>query len=528
MRGVCLVAGLAVAVAGCAPGLRPASRALQHPDRGAVVHVLNRLTFGPRPGDADRVQAMGLAAYIAGQLRPDAIDDAALDARLAPLAGLDVSSRAFAADYYLPMVAARQVFTDTQKTGATAALPRLGWHLQPIAALSLPGGDKPVSVLQQSSVTPDELRYQRENQAVLDALQGQKLLRAVYSERQLQEVLTDFWFNHFNVDVRKIDDRPVMVEYEREAIRPHVLGRFRDLLGATAKSPAMLFYLDNWLSRDRGLNENYARELMELHTLGVDGGYTQADVVDVARAFTGWIMRKPHEATGFEFNDKMHDHKAKVVLGQAIKAGGGVDEGERVLDLLARHPSTARFIAAKLVRRFVQDDPPPALVDRASKTFRRTDGDLREVMRTIVTSPEFLAPAARRAKVKAPFEYVASLLRATRASVTNARSLVGAIGAMGEPLYQCQPPTGYADRASFWMNTGALIGRLNFAQSLAANGANASTLDVPRAAGDVGAWADGVLGGDLSAPTRAALQSPTATAAMRIGLLLGSPEFQRR
>ena len=492
------------------------------------MHVLNRLTFGPRPGDADRVQAMGLAAYIAGQLHPEGINDAALDARLAALAGLDVSSRAFAADYYLPMVAARQVFTDTQKTGATAALPRLGWHLQPIAALSLPGGDKPVSVLQQSSVTPDELRYQRENQAVLDALQGQKLLRAVYSERQLQEVLTDFWFNHFNVDVRKIDDHPVMIEYERDVIRPHVLGRFRDLLGATAKSPAMLFYLDNWLSKDRGLNENYARELMELHTLGVDGGYTQADVVNVARAFTGWTMRKPHEATGFEFNDKMHDHAAKRVLGQTIKAGGGVEDGEQVLDLLARHPSTARFIATKLVRRFVQDDPPPALVDRAAKTFRRTDGDLREVMRTILTSPEFLAPAARRAKVKAPFEYVASLLRATRASVTNVRSFVGTIGAMGEPLYQCQPPTGYADRSAFWMNTGALIGRLNFAQSLAANGASASTLDVPRATGDVGAWADAVLGGDLSPQTRAVLQSPGATVAVRVGLLLGSPEFQRR
>ena len=528
MRGVCLVALLGVTLAGCAPGLRTGSRALQHPDRRTVVHVLNRLTYGPRPGDADRVQAMGLAAYIAEQLRPEGIDDARLDARLAPLTGLGIGSKTFATDFYLPMVAARQLFTDTQKTGGTAALPRLGWHLQPIAAMSLPGGDKTVSVLQQSSVTPDELRYQRENQAVLDALQGQKLLRAVYSERQLQEVLTDFWFNHFNVDVRKIDDRPVMIEYERDVIRPRVLGRFRDLLGATASSPAMLFYLDNWLSRDRGLNENYARELMELHTLGVDGGYTQADVVNVARAFTGWTMRKPHEATGFEFNDKMHDHKAKVVLGQTIKAGGGVEDGERVLDLLARHPSTARFIAAKLVRRFVQDDPPPALVDRAAKTFRRTDGDLREVMRTILTSPEFLAPSARRAKVKAPFEYVVSLLRATQASVTNARSFVGTIGTMGEPLYQCQPPTGYADRSAFWMNTGALIGRLNFAQSLAANGAGAATLDVPRASDELGAWADGVLGGDLSEPTRTVLQASRATAAVRIGLLLGSPEFQRR
>ena len=494
--------------AGCATSPRSRVHAILHPDQRTVVHVLNWLTYGPRPGDTDRVQAMGLAAYLAEQLHPERIDDARLDARLAPLTALGLGSKAFATDFYLPMVAARQLFTDTQKTGGTAALPRLGWHLQPIAALSLPGGDKPVTVLQQSSVTPDELRYQRENQEVFDALQAQKLLRAVYSNRQLEEVLTDFWFNHFNVDARKIEDRPVIMEYERDVIRPHVLGKFRDLLGATAKSPAMLFYLDNWLSRDRGLNENYGRELMELHTLGVDGGYTQKDVVEVARAFTGWTMRKPHEATGFEFNDKMHDHKAKVVLGSTIKAGGGVDDGERVLDLLARHPSTARFIAAKLARRFVQDDPPPALVDRAAKTFRRTDGDLREVMRTILTSPEFLAPSARRAKVKAPFEYVASTLRATRASVTNARSFAGTIGAMGEPLYQCQPPTGYADRSAFWMNTGALIGRLNFAQSLAANGAVARPRSTcPRANDDDGAWADAVLGGDLSEPTRAVLQS---------------------
>ena len=291
--------------------------------------------------------------------------------------------------------------------------------------MSLPGGDKPVRSLQQSSVTPGRIALSAREPGGVRRAPGQKLLRAVYSERQLQEVLTDFWFNHFNVDVRKIDDRPVVVEYERDVIRPRVLGRFRDLLGATAKSPAMLFYLDNWLSKDRGLNENYARELMELHTLGVDGGYTQADVVNVARAFTGWTMSKPHEATGFAFNDRMHDHGAKRVLGRTIKAGGGVEDGEQVLDLLARHPSTARFIATKLVRRFVADDPPPALVDRAARTFRRTDGDLREVMRTILTSPEFLAPAAYRAKVKSPFEYVVSLLRATSASVTNVRSFVG-------------------------------------------------------------------------------------------------------
>src|SRR5476649_1295952 len=308
MRGVCLGVLLAITATGCASSLRLTSGSPRHPDRRTAVHVLNRMTFGPRPGDADRVQAMGLAAYIDEQLHPGRINDAPLDARLLPLTALGVGSRAFAADYYLPMVAARQVFTDTQKLGPVS-LPRLGWHLLPIAALSLPGGDRPVSVVQQSSVTPDELRYQRENQAVLDALQGQKLVRAVYSERQLQEVLTDFWFNHFNVDARKIEDRPVMVEYERDVIRPRVLGRFRDLLGATASSPAMLFYLDNWLSAGtgRGVNENYGRELMELHTLGVDGGYTQHDVAEVARCFTGWTMKNPHDGTGFFFDMKKHD-----------------------------------------------------------------------------------------------------------------------------------------------------------------------------------------------------------------------------
>ena len=526
MRRVSLAVVLALAAAGCASNPRPRAGDLRHPDRRTVVHVLNRVTFGVRPGDVDRVERTGLLAYIAGQLRPEGVDDGALEAKLAPLTDLAISSRAFAANYFVPMTASRQVFTDTQKLGGAPA--RLGWHLLPIAALSLPGGDKAVSVLQQNTVTPDELRYQRENQAVFDAVQSQKLLRAVYSERQLQEVLTDFWFNHFNVDMRKIEDRPVLVEYERDVIRPRVLGRFRDLLGATATSPAMLFYLDNWLSKDRGLNENYARELMELHTLGVNGGYTQADVVNVARAFTGWTMRKPHEATGFEFNDKMHDHGAKRLLGHTIAAGGGIHDGEQVLDLLARHPSTARFIAAKLVRRFVSDDPPPALVDRAAKTFMKTDGDLREVMRTILTSPEFLSPAAAGAKMKSPFEYVASTLRATGAAVTNPRSFAGTVAAMGEPLYQCQPPTGYTDRAAFWMNTGALIGRLNFARNLAANGAGAATLDASLTGRDPAAWADALTGGELSPQTRSMLQSPQAPAATRIGLFLGSPEFQRR
>jgi uncharacterized protein (DUF1800 family) len=236
---------------------------------------------------------------------------------------------------------------------------------------------------------------------------------------------------------------------------------------------------------------------MELHTLGVDGGYTQDDVVNVARAFTGWTMKKPHEATGFEFNLKVHDVKQKKILGRMLPGNRGQEDGEQVLDMLARHPSTARFIATKLARRFVADDPPKALVDRLARTFQRTDGDLREVMRSLLTSPEFFAPAAYRAKIKTPLEYVASALRATDAAVTNARSFDQTIAAMGEPLYQCQPPTGYADRAASWINTGALVSRLNFARSFATNGAGAATLNVP-------------------------------TRGPELALMLGGPDFQRR
>src|SRR5262249_46489575 len=297
---------------------------------------------------------------------------------------------------------------------------------------------------------------------VLVELSEQKILRAAYSERQLQEVLTDFWFNHFNVDARKGRDRFMLTEYEREIIRPHVLGKFRDLLEATAKSPAMLFYLDNWMSADpngphpqmtpprmvrgpfggryvvppqprpqpqgqnqrKGLNENYGRELMELHTLGVDGGYTQKDVTEVARAFTGWTIENPQKGGGFKFEPRIHDEGQKVVLGHVIKPGGGEHDGEEVLDVLAKHPSTTHFIATKLVRRFVSDTPPPSLVDRVAKRFRETDGDLREVTRTILTSHEFLSPEAYRAKVKSPFEFVVSAVRATGADVQDAQPLV--------------------------------------------------------------------------------------------------------
>jgi len=393
--------------------------------------------------------------------------------------------------------------------------------------------------------------------------------------------MVDFWFNHFNVFAGKGQTRNYLTEYERDAIRPHVLGKFRDLLQATAESPAMLFYLDNWQSaapegaptsasndrrnrrtnpgrpfgrpgqigkppqrrtiadlppgaqnrKPRGLNENYARELMELHTLGVDGGYTQKDVQEVARAFTGWTIANPRQGGGFAFEPRMHDDGEKIVLGQKIKKGGGKHDGEEVLDVLAAHPSTAHFIATKLVRRFVSDQPPQALVDRAADRFRETKGDIREVVRTIVTSPEFFAEEAYRAKVKTPFEFVASAVRAASADTTNAMPLVQAMRELGMPPYQCQPPTGYADRADAWVNTGALLSRMNFAVALTdgrLRGLRAPTslLNAPvETARDT--ITDEVLAGDLSSSTRTTVEK-AARPSQAVALLLGSPEFQRR
>jgi uncharacterized protein (DUF1800 family) len=499
-------------------------------DDAAIVHVLSRIGFGARAGDIETVRSIGIQRYIDQQLHPERIADAGMTARLAGLTTLGLSSRQIAEQFEIPQLRARQ-----QKKQAGAA----GVDAKP---------------------SPDEM--QRANTVMLE-LGEQKLLRAVYSERQLQEVLTDFWFNHFNVDARKGADRFMLTEYERETIRPHVLGKFRDLLGATAKSPAMLFYLDNWMSADpngphldstmmhpragrgfgggfdlptvqraraqqknapKGLNENYGRELMELHTLGVDGGYTQKDVTEVARALTGWTIERPRQGGGFVFNARLHDPGQKIVLGHVIKAGGGESDGEQVLDILARHPSTATFIATKLARRFVGDTPPPALVQRAAARFRDTDGDLREVMRTILTSPEFLSPDAYRAKVKTPFEFLASALRATGADVQDARPLVRELQQLGMPPYQCQPPTGYKDTGDAWVNTGALVSRMNLALRLA-NGQlrGTSVVSLQSSVDNLQSW----LGNALSDGTRATIAKATDAPKMA-ALTLGSPEFQRR
>jgi uncharacterized protein (DUF1800 family) len=515
-------------------------------DDKAIVHVLNRVGYGPRPGDVAAVRDIGLQRYIEQQLQPDRIPDGAVSARLAGLTTIGMSAREITEQFEIPQLQMRQA----RRQQAA----RSGDQNEPA---------------QPPRPTPE--MQQRANQVVME-LSEQKLIRAIYSDRQLQEVLTDFWFNHFNVDARKGRDRFMLTEYERDAIRPHVLGRFSDLLKATARSPAMLFYLDNWQSADpngphldprvaarrqalggqvgpgrarrllpgmpaapnqqakrapRGLNENYGRELMELHTLGVDGGYTQKDVTEVARAFTGWTIDNPRQGTGYRFEPRIHDDGEKIVLGHRIKAGGGERDGLEVLDLLSRHPSTAHFIATKLVRRFVSDTPPPALVDRAADRFRQTDGDLREVMRTILNSPEFLSPDVYRVKVKTPLEFVVSAIRATGADVQDAVPLVRALQQLGMPLYACQPPTGYKDTADVWMNTGALVNRMNIALSVAGNKMRGVSIEGRPAAADSRDLAATILNGDVSDATLATISKATTTPQM-VALTLGAPEFQRR
>ncbi|HUQ89577.1 MAG TPA: DUF1800 domain-containing protein [Vicinamibacterales bacterium] len=458
---VLLAAGAGVAALPAAPA-----------DDAAIVHALNRLTYGPRPGDVERVKALGLQKWIEMQLSPSRIEDAALEAKLRRLETLTLDSQRIQRDYAQPAMAERRqraaerTGKDTRATESTES--------------SDPTTDQKMRAPMSDA--------QRKARRVISDLEEAKLLRAVYSERQLEEVLVDFWFNHFNVFAGKGQTRNYITEYERDAIRPYVLGNFRDLLGATARSPAMLFYLDNWLSSAeqarrpglsesprtarpgssrRGINENYARELLELHTLGVDGGYTQDDIVNIAKAFTGWTMQ-PRQGSGFVFAAPRHDRGDKVVLGQKVKAGG-LDEGERVLDIVAAHPATARHIATKLAMRFVSDNPPAALVDRAAATFTATRGDLREVLRVILASPEFGATDSYRAKVKTPLEFIASALRATGADVRNAVPLARTLRDMGMPLYFCQPPTGYDETSTTWVSAGALVARMNFAIDLSKN-----------------------------------------------------------
>ncbi|MGE3276540.1 MAG: DUF1800 domain-containing protein [Vicinamibacterales bacterium] len=444
-------------------GLQSQAIAVVPGDEAAARHVLDRLAFGARPGEVAAIRREGVTAWIDRQLRPRGIDDAALAARLARLTTLTLDSATIAREYIRPAREERRAAL--QQAGAEVAPSEPRMDAVPRMA-GAPGSRRP-----QSDV-------QRRGRQVLMELSEARVLRAVYGERQLEEVLVDFWFNHFNVFAGKGAVENYVTVYERDAIRPHVLGSFRELLGATATNPAMLFYLDNWQSKAGAINENYARELLELHTLGVDGGYTQHDVEEVARAFTGWTLQGPGGPA--VYRPGRHDDGAKTVLGHVIPAGGGRSDVDRVLDIVATHPATARHIATELARRFVSDEPPAALVDRAATVFRDTHGNLRDVVRVIVTSREFFAPEARAAKVKTPFEFVVSALRASGANVVNGGVLAGTLRELGMPLYMCVPPTGYDETADAWLASGALVARLNFATDLAHNrvrGIRVSTRD---------------------------------------------------
>jgi uncharacterized protein (DUF1800 family) len=657
-----------------------------------ALHALDRLTFGPRPGEVEAVTAMGVDQWIELQLHPEKSDDSAMQVRLAGFRTLQMNSREMLLDFPPnPVVEAvmngraamphdpyrHAIYTaaidrverqQEQKQNDLAAkdpasssgTPRDQSEMQSADVTHARQSSSPAragsarngmedrrearSVVDELVLLPPEQRMQRilvlpvaqqreltqsvafeKRQALLAGLtaeqretvlalnspvavinsevQSAKLLRAVYSQRQLEEVLTDFWFNHFNVFIGKGADHYLVTAYERDVIRPHVLGKFKDLLVATAKSPAMLFYLDNWQSegpdsdaargiaargpkagmgvplgrrsvmypvprppgstqqpnaqndaqkRCNGLNENYARELMELHTLGVNGGYTQQDVTQVARVFTGWTIDEPRQGGGFVYKPRLHEPGTKIVLGHRIKESGE-NEGIQVLDLLAHHRSTARFVSTELAQRFVSDTPPSSLIDAMSKTFLKTGGDIRAVLETMFHAPEFWAAEAYRARVKTPFEFVASSLRATQAEITDPQPLLATLNKMGMPLYGMQPPTGYSTKAEVWVNSAALLDRMNFALALATNRLPGTSFNLvqllPAATADTDPYEmqlrleQTLVPGDISKQTHetieerivtpqvmAQFQDPAHAANVGViaGLLLGSPEFQRK
>src|SRR3954468_14998168 len=540
MRSSLSITLVALVVAGCSAAVPASTQTRSAPAAQAafavseprellpdeqVQQVLNRLAFGARPGDAEKVRAMGVDRWIALQLTPDRIGDQAAEQLTGHYETLNASTTDLIETYRQVQQARRREQMQLRADGDTTASKQ--------------------DARQEALANNPQLRdLARRAQKIVGDVQSAKLARAVVSERQLDEVMVDFWENHFSVFSGKGQTRLFLASYDRDVIRPYALGKFRDLLGAVAKSPAMLFFLDNWQSaadsthptlatargaqrrfglarrpaqqqrRARGLNENYARELMELHTLGVDGGYSQRDVIEVARALTGWTMN-PREGA-FVFRPEMHDAGTKVVLGHTLAAGRGIEDGEDVLDIVARHPSTARFITTELVRHFVSDSAPPALVSRCAGVFTKTDGDIRETMRCIVTSPEFFSRAAYRAKVKTPFEVVASALRAMNAQPDTTPRTAQLVARLGQPIFGRQTPDGWPDRGDAWMNTGAILNRINFGLAVAAGRVpGASIASWPYASSLRGvsrpAQVDGVikaiLGGKISTDTRQVLMS---------------------
>ena len=505
-----------------------------------IIQALSRLTFGPRPGDVLEVRAMGLDKWIDQQLHPDKIDDRANEQFVASYGILHQDQNDLLKQYAEEQRAKREVKRD--KAAATDAADSM-------------------------AVRKERQQQLNGRRQVVTQLQSSRVARAVGSERQLQEVMTDFWENHFNIYMAKGAPEPYyLTDFDENVIRPHALGKFRDLLEAVAKSPAMLFYLDNARSmadstrptlagggrreagrregglrrtggifgpmrvplqrpaqqpqqqqkQRQGLNENYGRELLELHTLGVDGGYTQQDVINVARAFTGWTIKPPAQGGGFIFRPQVHDAGEKIVLGHKLAAGRGEEDAEDVLDMLAKSPATARFISFKLARRFVSDSPSKALVDRATQTYLRSDGDIREVVRTIVTSPEFFSQQAFHSKVKTPFEVVVSAARALDAPPDSTVRSAQMIAYLGQPIFGHQAPNGWPETGDAWMNTGAILNRINFGMAAAAGRLPGidiravPALDTIRSASrdkQVDAVVATILNGMVSPDTRAVLLS---------------------
>ena len=691
LLGLVLLASTAVLLAGDKKSKSKAANAeaappaaqMQIEDDKRIVHALNRFTFGIRPGDVERVRAMGVDKWFDEQLHPEKIDDSAVEARLAPFRTLKMSTKEMVenfppqqvlkaiengrmsmpsdpgkrAVYESRMAAYQQRQQNKEDKGNAAANSNTNNDQSTSAPVDTQSADGMKYAPPEMRVaannpppTPEQLkqkklredamyadidgdallqmqpdaRYkailkmspeerldlartykgpkatqlvdgmkpdQRETieaiaqpQAVLGELAEAKLLRAIYSDHQLEEVMSDFWFNHFNVFNGKGPDRYMINAYERDVIRPHALGKFKDILAATAKSPAMLFYLDNWESvgpdselaiygpqsrmgrrgrfprprpqqaknRPSGLNENYAREVMELHTLGVDGGYTQKDVTELAKVLTGWSIEKPQLGGGFHFNERAHEPGKKYILGRKISEHGE-KEGEEMLDVLAHEPATAKFISRKLAMRFVSDNPPQSLVDRMAETFLKKDGDIRDVLRTMFHSPEFWATDTYRAKMKTPFEFVASAARASGADIQDALPLVNTLNRMGMPLYAMQPPTGYSMKADSWVNSSALLNRMNFALQLGSGKLPGTSLD-PQvlihgpapvdAKAALSTLEQSILAGDVSPQTHAVMEKQLSDPQISqrklddmnkkpnygaiAGLIMGSPEFQRR
>ncbi len=470
-----------------------------------VLHVLNRLSYGIRPGDIDRVQAMGVDKYIKEQLNPDSIDESvALTDRLAKLPTINLS--------------ATELFQQYNPN-------------------RLVNGQKPAGDVKKD--------LQKQQRQVLSQAVEARLYRSIYSQRQLQEVMVDFWYNHFNVYADKGLDRLWVGAYEQQAIRPYALGRFRDLVGATARHPAMLFYLDNWQNvapvnkqgkKSQGLNENYARELMELHTLGVDGGYQQEDVISLAKIFTGWGFRQPGQnldGYSFQFNAKRHDFSNKIFLNQTI-VGSGIGEGEQALDILSRHPSTARQIATELARYFVSDNPPKSLIDRLSKRFLETEGDIKLVLDTLFHSPEFSDKKYYGTKFKTPYQYAISAVRAIGIDVDNTKPLNVFLNQLGMPIYGCPTPNGYKNTQEAWLNPDSMTRRLNFATNLGsgklpiflpANDSPKPNPSVLNVAIDPDRLAT-ALGNNFSVQTKQAIAASRPE--IRPALILGSPEFMQK